>query len=90
MNCVSRVNGSGLVAEELREALRNLIMVIIEGIEKLEKEYSIYAGIGYGLKGGSLYSILDILLSSILDIREYIRYLFIWLYQNMEYILLTT
>ena len=46
-------------------------MVIIEGIEKLEKEYSIYiyVGIGSGLKGGSLDSILDILLSSILDIR---------------------
>ena len=32
------------VAEELLEALRNVMMVVIEGIEKLEKEYLIVLG----------------------------------------------
>ena len=39
MNWVIKDSGRGPVAEELWEALRNLVMVVIEGIEKLEKEY---------------------------------------------------
>ena len=39
------------------------MMVIIEGIEKLEKEYLICVGVESGLQGGSLDSVLDILLS---------------------------
>ena len=63
LNWVIKVNGRGLVAEDLREALRNSIMVIIEGeIEKLEKEYLICIAVGSDLQGESLDSILDILL----------------------------
>ena len=39
------------------------MMLIIEGIEKIEIEYLICVGIGSGLQDGSLDIILDILLS---------------------------
>ena len=63
LNRVIKVSGRGSVADELWEALRNLMMVVIEGIEKLEKECLVCVGVGSGLQGGSLDSIVDILLS---------------------------
>ena len=38
------------------------MMVIIDGIKKLERKYLICVGIGFDLQGGNLDIILDILL----------------------------